>query len=67
MPPLETKTPEELQDEIVKAMDDFAKLNPEIAQAMQVMNMSLADYLQAMEAARGGQTASYSSLHPVRA
>ena len=64
MPQQEKKTSDVLQEEVLKAMSEFAKNNPEIIEAMQVMNMSIADYLQAMESALGGQTVSYSSYLP---
>jgi hypothetical protein len=67
MPQEQNNTSDVLQEEVVKAMDEFAKANPEIIEAMRVMNMSLADYLQAMECARGGLTVSYSSYLPVQA
>jgi hypothetical protein len=66
MPQQGNKTSDVLQEEVLKAMSEFAKNNPEIIEALQVMNMSLADYLQAMECTRGGQTVSYSSYLPLQ-
>jgi hypothetical protein len=67
MPEQENKTSDVLQEEVLRAMNEFAKNNPELMEAMNVMNMSLADYLRAMECARGGQTVSYSSNLPLQA
>jgi hypothetical protein len=43
-------------------MAAFSAQNPEIIEAMAVMNIALPDYLQAVEAIRGGQTMSASSV-----
>jgi hypothetical protein len=62
---LSARTPSALgaiQEQIVKQMQDFSAKNPQIAEALEVMNMSVADYLQAMEAIRGGQTVSCSTF-----
>ncbi|MGB6942534.1 MAG: hypothetical protein WBE37_09085 [Bryobacteraceae bacterium] len=61
MQPQENKTSEEIQLTIVGDIEEFRKNNPEIIAAMEVMNMSMTDYLQAMESVRGGQTYSYSA------
>jgi len=51
-----------LQARIVEGMAAFSAQNPEIIEAMAVMNIALPDYLQAVEAIRGGQTMSASSV-----
>ena len=62
MQPQENKTSEEIQLTIVGDIEEFRKNNPEIIAAMEVMNMSMTDYLQAMESVRGGgKTDSYSA------
>jgi hypothetical protein len=61
MPENENKNPQELQNMAVAAMTQFLRENPEIEEAMQIMNMSLSDYLQAMESVRTGPTVSYST------
>jgi hypothetical protein len=51
-----------LQATIVEGMAAFSAQNPEIIEAMAVMSIALPDYLQAVEAIRGGQTTSASSV-----
>ncbi|MGA2267446.1 MAG: hypothetical protein ABSH44_03150 [Bryobacteraceae bacterium] len=48
------------QEVILKEMQDFSASNPQIMEALEAMNQSLADYLQALETIRGGQTVSCS-------
>jgi len=55
------KSAEELQDQIVEGMAEFSRNNPEIVEAMQVMNMSMTDYLQAIQSVREAETFSCSS------
>ena len=52
---------EELQEEVVEGMAEFARNNPEIIEAMRVMNMSMPDYLQAIQSVREAETFSCSS------
>ena len=54
----DTTTPEELKDiqaRIVQRMTEFSAENPAIAEAMAVMNMTMPEYAQAMEAIHGGR------------
>jgi hypothetical protein len=53
---------ESLQEGIVKEIEQFSKDNPEIVEAMKVMNMSMDDYIQAMDSVRATQTFSCSSF-----
>jgi hypothetical protein len=48
------------QEAILKEIQDFSSRNPQIMEALEVMNLSLTDYLQALEAMRGGQIVSCS-------
>ena len=50
----------DLQDRIIKGMKDFEAENPLITEALAVMNITMADYLQAMESLRGDQIVSAS-------
>jgi hypothetical protein len=52
---------EAVQQSILGSIEEFEKNNPEIVEAMGVMNMSMVQYLTAMESVRGGQSVSYSS------
>ena len=61
MPEDEVSTLEEIQQRVVGEMEGFAKANPEIIEAMRVMNMSMPDYLQALESVRAAETFSCSS------
>jgi hypothetical protein len=63
MPEEEAKTNEKLQEALLSAVEEFSRENPQIIEAMQVMNMSMNDYLQAMESARGGQSASFTPIY----
>ena len=53
---------QDLQAKIVNSMREFAAQNPAITEAMAVMNMTMPEYLQAIEAIRGGQIVSASSV-----
>jgi DNA-directed RNA polymerase specialized sigma subunit len=55
-----------VQAHIIREMQEFSTKNPQIAEALEVMNISLAEYLQAMEAIRGGQTISCSPFGDVQ-
>ena len=61
MPEDDIKTLEAMQQKVVGEIEEFAKANPEIIEAMEVMNMSMPDYLQAMESVRATETFSCSS------
>lgn len=52
---------EDIQQGVVEGMAEFSRNNPEIVEAMQVMNMSMPDYLQAIQAVREAETFSCSS------
>ena len=56
---------EQMQESIVGRMEEFSRDNPEIIEAMQVMNMSMPDYLQAIQSVREGETFSCSSSLPL--
>jgi hypothetical protein len=55
------KTFESLQEEMLKKMQEFSRSNPEIMEAMDVMNMSMADYIEAMDSVRSTQIFSCST------
>jgi len=61
---VENHEPEDLQEQLIRSMADFARENPEIAEAMNVMNMTMPEYFQAIDALRGGQVVAASSLTP---
>lgn len=56
---------ETFQENMVSNIEQFSKDHPEIIEAMKVMNMSMADYIEAMDSVRGGQTFSSSSFCPI--
>jgi hypothetical protein len=56
----ETRASEAAQEAILEQIRDFSARNPQITEALEVMNLSMADYLQALETLRGGQTVSCS-------
>lgn len=53
---------QELQARIVKDMERFAAQNPTIAEALAVMNLTMPEYMRAIEAIRGGEIVSASSV-----
>ena len=53
---------EALQESVVREIEQFSTDHPEIMEAMQVMNMSIADYIEAMDSVRARQTFSCSSF-----
>jgi hypothetical protein len=61
MPEDDVRTFEAIQRTVVEDIEEFAKNNPEIIEAMKVMNISMPDYLQAMESVRAAETFSCSS------
>ena len=48
------------QEAVLNGIRDFSAKNPEIIEALAVMNLSMADYLQALAAIKGTETASCS-------
>jgi len=52
---------EALQEAVVERMRELSEGNPEIVEAMRVMNMSMPDYLQALQAVREVDTFSCSA------
>jgi hypothetical protein len=61
MPEPDNESCQTVQDTVLKQMEVFSQNNPEIVEALGLMNLTMADYLQAVEAIRGGQTFSCSS------
>jgi hypothetical protein len=45
----------ELQERLVSSIEEFSAANPTITEALAVMNMTLPDYVQAMESIHGAQ------------
>jgi len=56
-----TQTFEELQQSVLGDIEAFRENNPQIVEAMEVMNMAMADYLEVMDSVRGVATSSCSS------
>jgi len=65
MPDDTSQEMKDMQSVIVQRMNDFSAENPTIVEALTVMNMTMPDYFQAMDAIRGGQIASVSSYAPL--
>jgi hypothetical protein len=57
----EPKKLEALQDSLLSEIERFSNENPEIVEAMKVMNMSMADYIAAMDSVRIPETFSSST------
>jgi len=55
----------DMQARVVQGMAEFSASNPEIAEALAVMNMTMPDYIRALEAIRGGHivtTSAYAQI-----
>jgi hypothetical protein len=52
---------EVLQEGIVQDIGQFSKEHPDIVEAMNVMNMSMADYIEAISSVRAARTFSCSA------
>ena len=52
---------QDLQDRILQKMKEFSAQNPAIAEAMAVMNMTMPEYLEALDAIHGPRIVSGSS------
>jgi hypothetical protein len=50
-----TEEMKDLQARIVRRMEEFSVENPAIAEALAVMNMTMPEYVQAIDAIHGGQ------------
>lgn len=55
----------DLQARIVESMEEFSAQEPAITEALAVMNMTMPDYVRAMDAIRGGQVVSVSAYSTV--
>jgi len=64
--PDQTTEQQGLQDQIAQQMKDFVAENPDIGEAMAVMNMTMPDYYLAMESIRGDRVISASVYVPVQ-
>jgi hypothetical protein len=68
----ENAAPEQMEDvqaRIEQSLKEFSESNPAIAEALSVMNMTMSEYVQAMDAIQGRQilpASTYVSL-PVQA
>ncbi len=60
-PETESAKMKRLQDDVVRQMQEFSSENPQIVEALGVMNMTMPDYFTALDAIRGADIVSFSS------